>query len=186
MFLESHISVVFSTSNFRLLWAPWTISIHLNCTGGTANPWEKWGEHWCNIKVDIVQTSVFHAFVHLGKVVVVSQGELRDVDLHWIYDGEAAVPVLLRDHHCVTALWCLGDDITGCKETGNWERRDVNEDFLDGFSRWSGWMHTEAQAHSVYCKWETKVKGKKTTMTKSKDYLIMSTCSVSADITMLI
>lgn len=51
------------------------------------------------------QKSVFYAFVHLGKVVELSQAELRDVDLHWVYDREAAVPVLLRDHHCVTALW---------------------------------------------------------------------------------
>lgn len=58
--------------------------------------------------MDIVQKSVFYVFAHLGKVVVVvvvSQAELRDFNLHWIYDGEAAVPVLLRDHHCVTALW---------------------------------------------------------------------------------
>ena len=48
---------------------------------------------------------MFCALAHLGEVVVVSQAELGDVDLHWVYDGEAAVPVLLRDHHCVTALW---------------------------------------------------------------------------------
>lgn len=55
--------------------------------------------------MDTVQESVFCAFVHLWEVVEMSQAELRDVDLHWVYDGEAAVPVLLRDHHCVTALW---------------------------------------------------------------------------------
>lgn len=52
-----------------------------------------------------VDKSVFFAFFHLGEVVEVSQTELRDVDRHWIYDGEAAVPVLLRNNHCVTALW---------------------------------------------------------------------------------
>lgn len=42
---------------------------------------------------------------HLGEAVELSQAELGDVNLHWVYDGEAAVPVLLRDHDCVTALW---------------------------------------------------------------------------------
>lgn len=50
-------------------------------------------------------TASLHVCPHLGEVVVLSQAELRDVDLHWVYDGEAAVPVLLRDHHSVTALW---------------------------------------------------------------------------------
>lgn len=44
-------------------------------------------------------------FFYLRKVVVVPQAELGDVDGHRINDGEAAVPVLLRDHHSVTALW---------------------------------------------------------------------------------
>lgn len=44
-------------------------------------------------------------FVNLWKVVDLSQAELRDVDLHWVNDGEAAVPVLLGDHHRVSALW---------------------------------------------------------------------------------
>lgn len=57
------------------------------------------------LNLDVVQKSVFHASLHLGKVVEVSEAELRDVDLHRVDDGEAAVPVLLRDHHRVTALW---------------------------------------------------------------------------------
>lgn len=43
--------------------------------------------------------------VNLLKVVDLSQAELRDVDLHRVNDGEAAVPVLLGDHHRVSALW---------------------------------------------------------------------------------
>lgn len=72
-------------------------------------------------------------FVHLGEVVVVSQAELWDVDGHWIYDGEAAVPVLLRDHHCVTALWWLGDDITGWKEEAEEEDGGYKQGLLDAY-----------------------------------------------------
>lgn len=43
--------------------------------------------------------------IHLWKVVDLSQAELGDVDLHRVNDGEAAVPVLLGNHHCVSALW---------------------------------------------------------------------------------
>lgn len=42
---------------------------------------------------------------NLWKVVDLSQAELGDVDLHWVNDGEAAVPVLLGNHHRVSALW---------------------------------------------------------------------------------
>lgn len=85
-----------------------------------------------------MQKSVFHASVHLGKVVEVSEAELRDVDLHRVDDGEAAVPVLLRDHHRVTALWWLGDDITGCREAREEEVRGGRD-----YTRIQGWILKE-------------------------------------------
>jgi hypothetical protein len=48
----------------------------------------------------------------------VSQAELSNLDLYRVDDGEAAVPVLLGYHHGEAALWCLGDDITGCRGRG--------------------------------------------------------------------
>lgn len=57
----------------------------------------------------------FKLFVNLWEAVDLCQAELGDVDLHWVNDGEAAVPVLLGDHHRVSALWWLGDHITGCR-----------------------------------------------------------------------
>ena len=52
---------------------------------------------------------------HLGSggVAAAAQAEGGDVELHGVDDGEAAVPVLLGDHHGEPALWCLGDDVTG-------------------------------------------------------------------------
>ena len=52
---------------------------------------------------------------HLGEggVAAAAQAEGGDLELHGVYDGEAAVPVLLGDHHGEPALWGLGDDVTG-------------------------------------------------------------------------
>lgn len=101
------------------------LCLALSKTGETCSTYNN-QEDDAILKRFIVKKSVLHhVFVHLGKVVEVSQAELRDVNLHWVYDREATVPLLLRAHHCVTALWWLGDDITGCKERGNGKRRYV-------------------------------------------------------------
>lgn len=56
--------------------------------------------------VVVVQCRALRVFcAHFGKAVELSEAELGNVDLHWVYDGEAAVLVLLWDHDCVTALW---------------------------------------------------------------------------------
>lgn len=62
------------------------------------------------------------------EVVVVTHAELGDVDLHRVYDGEAAVPLLLRHHHSVTALWWLGNDIAGWTKTNTDIRSRVSTD----------------------------------------------------------
>lgn len=61
-------------------------------------------------------------------MVVVTHAELGDVDLHRVYDGEAAVPLLLRHHHSVTALWWLGNDIAGWTKTNTDIRSRVSTD----------------------------------------------------------
>lgn len=47
---------------------------------------------------------------------MLAETEFSDLDLHWIDDGETAVPVLLWNDHGETALWGLRDNITGYKE----------------------------------------------------------------------
>lgn len=102
------LNTVWPNNFFSLPWVAWTTSIYRNCIWTAEKPWGK------RAALSQYSNSVWW-LPHLGEVVVVSQAELWDADLYWIYDGEAAVSVLLRDHHCVTALWWLWHDIAGCK-----------------------------------------------------------------------
>lgn len=55
-----------------------------------------------------------------GSVVGIQapQAELLDLDLHRIDDGEAAVRVLVGNHHPEAAFPCLRDDVAGWKKIG--------------------------------------------------------------------
>lgn len=50
-------------------------------------------------------------FAHL-EIIVLAEIELSNLDLHWIDNGETAVPVLLWNDHGETALWGLRNNIT--------------------------------------------------------------------------
>lgn len=54
-------------------------------------------------------------FAHL-EIIVLAEAELSNLDLHWIDNGETAVPVLLWNDHGETALWGLRDNITSYKK----------------------------------------------------------------------
>ena len=58
-------------------------------------------------------TDLWTKLVALG----LAQAEFCQLQLHWIYDREAAVPVMMGHHHGEASLWALRHDVTGCRHT---------------------------------------------------------------------